>query len=338
MAEAPDKPVYLIVGSDRPKIETAISRLRGHFAAEATDAVSAVDVAGEEVVLLCNSSSLFGDGRLVLVDDVDGRPDSEGRRKGGWKAADLDAVAAYLAAPALGTVLALVAAEMKKTSPLWKASAKAGQVLEYSVQKNKLLGWVAEQFRQRGTPAEHEACAALVAIVGEDLHALAAEVDKIATWAGGEPVGEREVLALAAPFGEEPMYKLTDALGARDGTAALSLSETIFDRDDRQRRDVSARMAGAISGHVSRLATLRRMSDRGVSSKDAAAELKLHPFRAQKLYEQANGFSAEELAESTVRVAELDGALKGQSRLAPDLEVQRALVDLTRRPDARPKR
>jgi len=35
-----------------------------------------------------------------------------------------------------------------------------------------------------------------------------------------------------------------------------------------------------------------------------------------------------------VRLAVLDGALKGQSRLAADLEVQRALVDLTRRPGA----
>jgi hypothetical protein len=30
-----------------------------------------------------------------------------------------------------------------------------------------------------------------------------------------------------------------------------------------------------------------------------------------------------------VRLAELDGALKGESKLAPDLEVQRALIDLT---------
>jgi hypothetical protein len=45
---------------------------------------------------------------------------------------------------------------------------------------------------------------------------------------------------------------------------------------------------------------------------------------------QAEGFSAEELDDAVVRLAALDGALKGQSRLAPDLEVQRALVDLTR--------
>jgi hypothetical protein len=60
----------------------------------------------------------------------------------------------------------------------------------------------------------------------------------------------------------------------------------------------------------------------------------MHPFRAQKLSEQAEEFSAEELHDAVVRLAVLDGALKGQSRLAADLEVQRALVDLTRRPGA----
>jgi hypothetical protein len=59
----------------------------------------------------------------------------------------------------------------------------------------------------------------------------------------------------------------------------------------------------------------------------------MHPFYAAKLYSQADGFSAEELHSSVARLAELDGALKGRSRLAPDLEVQRALVDLTRRPE-----
>jgi DNA polymerase III delta subunit len=89
-----------------------------------------------------------------------------------------------------------------------------------------------------------------------------------------------------------------------------------------------------MAGHISRLATLKRFAGRGVGSKEAAAELGMHPFRAQKLSEQAEGFSAEELHDAVVRLAELDGALKGQSRLGADLETQRALVDLTRRPGA----
>ena len=43
VAEAPDKPVYLITGSDRPKVDTALARLRGHFEAD-PDASSALTI------------------------------------------------------------------------------------------------------------------------------------------------------------------------------------------------------------------------------------------------------------------------------------------------------
>jgi DNA polymerase III delta subunit len=85
------------------------------------------------------------------------------------------------------------------------------------------------------------------------------------------------------------------------------------------------------------LRTIKRLAEEGVHSKEAAARLKLNPYYAGRLYRQAEGLSAEELRTAVVRMSELDGALKGQSRLAPDLEVQRALVDLTRRPGTPPK-
>ena len=332
MADAPDKPVYLLTGSDRPKIETAVVRLRSHFASEAVEAVSALDTSAESAVALCNAGSLFGDARLVVVEDVDGRREGDGRRRGGWKAADVDALVGYLQHPAPATVLALVAEDVKKSSALWKACAKTGDVLEYAVAKKNLARWVRERFAARGVDAEVGACAVLIQLVGEDLHALAEEIDKVATWAAGEPIGAEEVEALVEPYGDLPVYKLTDALAERDAAGALAVSEALFVRESRQRRDTAARLAGALGGHVGRLRTIKRLADEGVQSKEAAERLKLHPFHAGKLYRQAEGFSADELRLAVVRLAELDGALKGQSRLAPDLEVQRALVDLTRRP------
>jgi DNA polymerase III subunit delta len=337
VAEAPDKPVYLLTGSDRPKIETALQRLRAHFAAEAIEAVSALETSGESAVALCNAGSLFGDARLVIVEEVDGRRDSDGRRRGGWKTTDVDAIAAYLGGPAPATVLALVGEEVKKSAALWKACAKAGGVLEFSVAKKDLTRWVGDQFRLRGVEAEPEACAALVQLVGEDLHALAQEIDKLSTWAAGEPIGEEEVVALVASVADLPVYELTDAWATCDAARALSVSEALFVRESRQRRDTAARLAGAVGGHVGRLRTIKRLADEGVQSKEAAVRLKLNPFYASRLYRQAEGLSAEELRLAVVRLAELDGALKGQSRLAPDLEVQRALVELTRRPGTQTK-
>jgi DNA polymerase III delta subunit len=71
VAEAPDKPVYLVTGSDRPKVDTALARLRGHFEAESIESASALEISGEEAVALCNAGSLFGDARLVIVTETD---------------------------------------------------------------------------------------------------------------------------------------------------------------------------------------------------------------------------------------------------------------------------
>lgn len=329
MADAPDKLVYLITGSDRPKVDTALARLRGHFEAESIELLSALETSGDETAGLCNAGSLFGSSRLIVVTDVDGVKAERGR-KGGWKAADVDAITIYLGSPAPTTVLALVAEDLKQSSALWKACEKGGRVLAYEVEKGKLQAWVAEQFKQRRARAEPEAVAALIQLVGEDLRALKVEVDKIATWAGDEPIGEREVTALVASNIDVPGYELTEAWATREVARVLELSETIFEHESKPRRDVAPRLAGTLGSHLGRLRAIKRLAAEGMSSKEAATRLKLNPYYAGKLYRQADSFSEEDLDDAVIRIAQLDGALKGQSRLAPDLELQRTLVALSR--------
>ena len=59
---------------------------------------------------------------------------------------------------------------------------------------------------------------------------------------------------------------------------------------------------------------------------------KRHPFYVQKLFAQARNFTPEELRDATVRLAELDHALKGGSRLSGELELERALVEIAAPP------
>src|SRR5918995_2262615 len=329
MADSPAlAPVYLLTGSDRPKIETALVRLRRHFQSEATELVSAQELSGTEVVALCNAGSLFGDARLVLVEGVDGRRNSEGRLVNGWKAADVKVIEEYLASPAPGSVLALVAEALKKDAPLMKACAKAGTVLDFGVAKRKLDGWIAERFKQAGVRAEPDACAALLELVGEDLHQLANEIDKLALWAGDEPVGEREVELLVAAVADTPTFALTDAWAQRDSSRTLAATETIFEREGRPRRDTAPRLAGALGNHLSFMRRCQRLAAEGMRARDAASTLKRHPFYVEKVFAQAASFSEEELRGAVVRLAELDHALKGGSKLTPDLELQRALVEL----------
>lgn len=315
------KPVYLIAGSDRPKVELAVRRLRGHFAADATELLLAAESSGDDAVAACNALGLFGDGgRLIVVDGVHA-----------WKAADASAIDAYAASPAPDTVLALVGDEVKADSALAKACAKAGDVLVYAAPKERdLPAWVAAQFQALQTPIEPAACRALVEIVGDDLRELASEIDKLAQWAGGQTVGERDVRLLAAAVAETAAFEVTDAWGRRDVAAALAAVEEILERSPKQRRDEAARLAATVAAHVDRIRQCRAWDAEGVGPKEAASRMKRHPFYVQKLYAQARNYGEAELREATLRLAALDHALKGGSRLAADLELERALIDLTR--------
>ena len=122
---------------------------------------------------------------------------------------------------------------------------------------------------------------------------------------------------------------LTDAWGRRDTGGTLEASETIFEREGRHRRETAPRLAGALTNHLSFMRRCQKLAAEGVRARDAATTLKRHPFYVEKVFGQAANFSEEELRSAVVRMAGLDHALKGGSKLTPDLELQRALIDLS---------
>jgi DNA polymerase-3 subunit delta len=312
------EPAYLVLGADRPKVGRALARLRARFPEGAVERLSARDTSGEEAVAACNALGLFGGGvRLVVVEGVER-----------WKAADVQAVVGYLANPAPETVLALTG-EAKLDGPLARAVRKHGEILAYELPKRALPRWVKEQFERLGAQADEAACRALVELVGDDVDELTAEIEKLATWAGGEEIAATDVGALAAGRAETSAFALTDAWGRRDVAGALVACEALLERSKRPRRDELPRVAGQLANHVLRVAVCRRLAAGGLTAREAASRLKQHPFAIEKAFAHAARYSAEELDQAVGRLAELDLALKGGSRLPGDLELERALVDVT---------
>jgi DNA polymerase-3 subunit delta len=314
------KPAYLIAGSDRPKIDRAVERLRQRFSPDAVEIHPASEVDGADAVAACNALGLFAsEGRLIVVDGVEQ-----------WKAPDAKEVADYLKAPAPATTLALVGAEMKKDAPLAKAvTAGKGELLLWDVPQRALQRWVSEQFALHGTKAEPEACRALLELVGDDVYDLSSEIDKISTWAAGDAVTAGDVEQLVAARAETTNFALTDAWGARDVEAVLHASEGLLERSGEPRSRTIPRIVGILTGHVASVRRAQAFDAQGIPAKDAAATLKRHPYYVSKLYAQARNYDSDELRDVTVRLAELDHALKGGSRLPSDLELERALIEIT---------
>ena len=314
------KAAYLIYGSDLLKVERAVKRLRDRHGPDAVERLQAGETSGEEAVAACNAGGLFSSGgRAVIVEGVEH-----------WKAADAKAIGAYLDDPAPETVLALVGKQLRRDSALFKAIGKRGQVLAYDVTRKDLPAWVLGQLRERGLAASQGVARELIELVGEDVHELACEIDKLATWADGDEIGEPELALLVCPRGEVAPFGLTDAWGRRDVRGALAAYEVMLERASEPRPVLMAKLSGLLANHIARVQTCRRFSQQGLGPREAAVQLGKHPYVIEKAFAQARNFSEAELRRATVRLAELDKALKGGSRLPAELEFERALVALTR--------
>lgn len=305
--------VYLLTGSDRPKVRRALARLRARFDAESVELLTADVTAGEEAVSALNALGLFGAGRLVVVESV--------KR---WKKSDIEAVAGYLASPAPGSVLALVPGEPLGDGALADLAARHGEVLVYDIPKPRDPAvWVRGEFTRLEAEASEEGARRLVEIAGDDVMTLASEIDKITTWGGGEPIGVHEVEALAVPAHDAEPWALTDAWGARDLAATLAACEAALE----QREPFV--LCLALASHVGRVRAAQALAEEGLPTREIAKRLRIKEYPARKAVGHAESYSRDELDAAIVRLAELDAALKGASRLAAELELERALVEIT---------
>ena len=314
------RPIYLLTGGDRPKIRRALERLRARFGPESVETIDAQAASGEEVVAACNALGLFsgGGGRLVVVEAVEQ-----------WKKPDEEAIAGYVVNPVPGAVLALVAGGDLKGSTLPALAAKAGEVLAYDVPKPRdLPSWVRAQFERLDVSVDGEGARALVEVVGEDATALASEVDKLAAWSGGEPVGRREVELLAAPAHEASAWAIMDAWGARDLAAALAACQA-----DLERGTEPFLVAMRLGSQIALVRQVQTLQEEGLGARDIAKRLRKHEYRVRKALGHAENYSRDELDEAVVRLAALDAALKGASRLAGELELELTLIGIVSRPE-----
>ena len=305
--------IYLLTGSDRPKVRRALARLRSRFPDEAQEHLSAERHTGADAVAAMNALGLFGadSGRLVIVHDVEF-----------WKVADVESLSSYLADPLHRAVLALVAWKPPKSKKLQDLCEKHGQVLAYDAPRPRdLPSWVRSQFERLGKDVDSETARALVEIVGDKVEVLEREIEKLVTWAGADPIERSAVLAIAVPALDAPPWDLTDSWAAQDSAAVLRAA----DRARGLGKEAFVIAAG-LASHVRFVNEAEALREDGLSTKEIAKHVKRHEFRVRKALSETESRPRTDRDLALVTLAELDAALKGAGRLSSDLELERALV------------
>ena len=324
---SPLHPIYLIGGTDAPKIEFAVRRLRERVTSSGGSVehlqarLAERDGEGHsaaEVVAECNMLGLFGGTRLLLVTGAEAWASDKAT-------VDLAELARYAADPAGETVLALISGELARAGPLAKLVERAGQVLAYDLPaRDGRREWVRKQAAVAGLELDASSAARLLERAGDDAHAIASEIAKLASWSKGEAITPELIDELCVLEIDTPPWDLTDAVGERRPDDALAALGRLLDDPS---GDV-ARWLPALARQVRQLATAQRIVERGGSSADVAKALGMRSeFAAKKLARQATRWSEETLGAAIVRVALAERETRGESVLRDRFALERGLVE-----------
>ncbi len=303
--------VYLLLGDDEERKARGIDRIRKGRNVEAYDAG---ETSPESVVSACNSYSLFGEGSVILVRNLDA-----------WNAAQKARILGYLKDPSPEADLVLLGKKLGAREKLLAAAREAGEVHSFEQPTGKALAkWAVGYAKKAGLTLPEGVAVELVVRCADDKTRVAREVEKLALYADGEATME-DVEALCPPDLQSNIFQFVDALGAGNGGRALDLLEALLGTGE-----PPLKIVHMIRRQFRLLARAKALFEEGAPRPEVASALKVPPFVARKLEEQSGKMGEEDLERALALISDLERGLKGGSELSDELQVELAVMGLSR--------
>jgi DNA polymerase-3 subunit delta len=278
------------------------------------ESYDASETTPEAVVSACNSYSLFGEGPFVIVRNLDT-----------WNAAQKAVVVAYLDNPAPDADLVLLGQKLGTRERLLAAVKKSGDVHSFEQPTGKaLVRWVVGHAKGLGLDLPDDVAGSLIDRCSGDKQRLITETEKLALYVSDRPATGEDVEALCPPDVQSNIFAFVDALGVGDRSKAIRLLEALIATGE-----PPLRATYMVRRQFRLVARARALFARGASQGEVARELKVPPFVARKLEEQARGSSDEDLEAALGLVLDLERGLKGWSDLGDELQVELAVLKLS---------
>lgn len=285
------------------------------------------------------TAPLFGGGTVAVI--VDPAPLLRAK-------AEREALEASLAVVAPGNALVFVEqgdAGSKRSAALQALEAAVlkagGEARAFRAPKSgELAGWITARATERAMQLRPGAAKELARRVGgfvnegdvdrQRMGALAvAELDKLALYRPHEPVSEDDVKALVAEVVPDSTWAFLDAMAERRAAVAGPALDRLLEATPEPVITVQ------VHRRLRELLIAADLTSRRARPAEIVKAIGGHPFRAQKLAEQARAWSVAELEDALEGVQDLDAMVKGapgagstdrQRRLAFALWVQERIA------------
>lgn len=310
-------PLYLFHGDESYLIEQAILRLRHRMLGASVNTFYAGEDPLDRVLEHWGAPSLFTAQTLVILKSAERLKAAERERLA--KATETRDATQPLIVCAHGRV------DLRQQ--FFSLCVKLGFSAEFRPPfANQMAGWVQRLARERKIKISEDAAQLLADLVGQDLFALAMEIDKIAAFVfPANAITVDEVRVCVGDVHQYDAFSLADALGQRDRPKALSLLRRVLTNENE-----ALRILHALVGHFRRLWQVKDLLAGGIPETQIERVTSLRGQRLRSLLSQSRMYSTHDLQRFVHRAAELDLTLKS-SRSSPSILFDALVLEMCAR-------
>jgi DNA polymerase-3 subunit delta len=205
------------------------------------------------------------------------------------------------------TELVLIGGGIKTSNPLLRELTNLGRIRNFKpLNHTQLEQWVGKRVKESDGSISPQALKILVTFVGNDLWAMANEVDKLVLFTGGRRIEEADIKAVVSSAREESVFALVDAvLEFRTGTAQ-SMLQHLYTQGM-----APAQLLVMLSRQVRIILQMKELRAQGKSRADIQSKLGLaSDFVLRRAWEQADRYTPGRIRELYHRLLETDIAIK----------------------------
>jgi DNA polymerase-3 subunit delta len=164
---------------------------------------------------------------------------------------------------------------------------------------------IVKMAKSAGGAIDADAAGLLGALVDGNLRIAALEINKLLAYVNyRRPIRFDDVEAVTADTNQGDVFELVDALSARNGPKAMSMLTRLMEYQSYYG------IFGMFVRQFRLLIQAREVIDQGGRKEQIQAALKIHPFVAGKIEEQARRFKMAELEDAYRRLVRVDESVK----------------------------
>ncbi len=279
-------PVYFLYGEEPFLVERAVQRIMERVVDPAMkdfnlNVYYGSDCKGTEILDSAQTLPMFVERRVVLVKRAEGLP-----------SATQEGLLPYLANPCPETCLIVMAGKPDLRRKFFLELKKQPGCLEFKkLYENRLGPFIMQEAVRHGKKMDSAGAELLSFLVGNNLQALASQVEKIALFVGNRAaITVDDVRAIVSQSKEFSAFELARFMGEKNLTKALATLQAML-----RNGEEAPMILGALASHFRRIWRIRELLDQKLPSAEIGKQLKIHQFFLGEQIVQAKKYPTGEL-------------------------------------------